>query len=458
MGRTPGVERDIRLPLPAFDHHQVENSGAERRLDVVERSPGKDPALFRPRDTTCRRGATVKEERVQLPVSDKHFRRRSAGLLCVANFKAGTGFAWSFIEQIYADVAERLSEDGINTFVAYPELEIDPEPLRDSPARPIEFAVRPGHPGALLKLIRLVRRRNIKVLYLPDRPVWHPAYAVLRAAGVRTIVVHDHTSGERTPPTGVKRTLKKASRRLPGMLADRVIGVSDYVVRRKVEVDLVPPERVARVWNGISIPADYKVESDRNLIADRLDLPSDRPIIACACRAAREKGVQHLLSAFRSLLEDDGREAPRPLLVYFGDGPALAEWRLLAADLALSSDVVFAGYREDASELVGDAAIAVVPSIWAEAFGLSALEPMVRAVPVVASRVGGLPEVVADGETGILVPPANEESLAEALRSLLDDDQRRREMGRKGRVRAERYFSWDDQVAAIATLLEEGFE
>lgn len=376
-------------------------------------------------------------------------------LLCAVNFGSGTGFAWTFIERIYADVASRLAEKGIDTWVAYPELEVDPEPLERSPARPVELPIRPGNPTALWHLARMVRQRNIKVIYLPDRATWHPGYAVLRAAGVSWIVVHDHTSGARTRPKGVRRALKGASRGMPGMLADRVIGVSDFVARRKVDVDLVPADRVVRVWNGIRVPARRDGATD--LMKARLDLPAGRPVIASACRAAEEKGVQHLIRAFARVVGDASVGQGRPVLVYMGEGPALEAWKALAVELGVGDDVIFTGYREDADELVGDAAVAVVPSVWAEAFGLAALEPMARGVPVIASRVGGLPEVVVDGETGLLVSPGDESALAGAIRRLLGDEEERREMGRRARERVEEHFSWEEQIGKITALLQEGF-
>lgn len=374
-------------------------------------------------------------------------------LLCVANYEAGTGFAWTFIERLYADAARRLADNGIRTWVAYPSLKLEPVPLQGSPARPLELAVRLGSGSNLLRVLDFVRRRNVRALYLADRSTWHPAYLLLRAAGVRWIVVHDHTSGARSRPVGMKRLLKLASRRLPGMVADRVIGVSDFVARRKVEVDLVPAERVVRIWNGIKVPEDNAVA---DLMVDRLDLPAGRPVIAAACRAAEEKGIQHLLRGFARLMQTHDSGSSRPLLVYMGDGPALQGWRALADDLGIERDVVFAGYRDDADELIGGASVAVVPSVWAEAFGLAALEPMAWGVPVVASRIGGLPEVVVDGQTGLLVPPGDEVALADALRALLGDEGRRREMGRNARSRVKKQFRWEDQIDSIATLLAQG--
>src|SRR5690606_33553846 len=114
-------------------------------------------------------------------------------------------------------------------------------------------------------------------------------------------------------------------------------------------------------------------------------------------------------------------------------------------------------YRSGVAELLGGADLCVVPSTWGEAFGLAALEPAARGIAVVATRVGGIPEVVADGVTGILVPPADPESLADAMADLLTDEARRRTMGERGRERAAEIFSRARQVSQLQTLFRNQF-
>lgn len=376
-------------------------------------------------------------------------------LLCVANFPSSTGFAWTFIEEIYASVARRLYEERIRTLVAYPVLNETKSALQDSAARPVERDVNFQSPGALWGLVQMIRRHNIQVMYLSDRPAWNPAYALLRAAGVRWIVTHDHSSGERTRPTGIKRSLKGLSRRLPGMLADRVVGVSEFVKRRKLEVNLVPSDRVSRIWNAVRIPDTPA--NDTAILREKLGIAADRPVVALACRATPEKGGQHLLRAFEKLCQGVDWRRGKPLLVYMGSGPALRDWQEIRDRLTCAEHVLFAGYRTDADEILGAADVAVVPSIWAEAFGLSALEPMSRGTPVVASEVGGLPEVIEHEKTGLLVPPGDEDALAHALGRLLKNPEERRRMGEKGRARTLENFAWDDMITEITELLREGF-
>jgi glycosyltransferase involved in cell wall biosynthesis len=381
--------------------------------------------------------------------------RPDAGsLLCVANFPSNTGYAWTFIEELYAAIADRLALCGIHTWVAYPSLNGEPVPLAGSAASPFEHVVRLDRLSSVRATAEFVRRHRVRVVYLCDRSVWHPAYALLHLAGARRIIVHDHTSGERTPPRGLKRLAKRWRRGLPGAQADIVIGVSDYVMRRKVEVDLVPPSRVWRVWNSIRLRSESPL---KEMLEERLGLNPLRPVIACAARAAEVKGVDHLLRAFDRLSASTDAGPARPTLLYLGDGPFMPELRRIRAALASRGDIVLAGYREDAAELLAAADVCVVPSVWAEAFCLSALEPMAHGVPVVASRVGGIPEVVVDGESGLLVPPGDEQALEQALRHMLSDPEERRRLGEAGRRRAHALFSRERQMRELLPLVFDGF-
>ncbi len=371
---------------------------------------------------------------------------KPATLLCVANFPANTGFAWNFIESLYAGVAGRLAPDGVRTLVCYPEIREPPESLKTSPAGAIEHDFQLDSLSGIRAALRLIREENVRTLYLTDRPAWSPVYPLLRGAGVSRIVVHDHTSGRRTIPTGLKRPLKIASRRIPGTIADVTVAVSEYVGRRKREVDLLPPASIRVVPNSVPLGAPPPQSDLRTLF----QIPSQRPIIVSASRATPEKGIDRLLLALDSLWGD--LAGPKPVFVYMGDGPFLPHLKRLASELRPAGSVIFAGYREDAFGLLGTADIAVVPSIWEEAFGLAALEPMVWGVPVIASRIGGLPEVIADGATGLLVPPGDVDALARALQHLLEDPAARRILGKQAAEHA-KGFDLETEIRALTGIL-----
>jgi glycogen(starch) synthase len=186
-------------------------------------------------------------------------------------------------------------------------------------------------------------------------------------------------------------------------------------------------------------------------------LPFHEPRILCLGRVVEEKGFDIALDAFPKILEqfDNAR------LVVAGDGIARASLQERATRLGIDRRVDFVGWVDAARvpELINGSTVVVVPSRWEEAFGLVALEAGQMARPVVGTRVGGLPEVVDDGETGIVVPKEDPAALAEAVIGLLTDRESATRMGENARRRARESFGWDrcldDYEALYQRLLGE---
>ncbi|MEJ7811577.1 MAG: glycosyltransferase family 4 protein [Gemmatimonadaceae bacterium] len=375
-------------------------------------------------------------------------------ILCVANFQASYGYAWDLIEGLFGRVADHVALHGIRTIVAYPLVEASPHMLAGTTARAVQLDASLGTPASVRAVAELVRRERVKAVYFTDRPAWSGAYARLRRAGARRIIVHDHTSGERTSRAGALRTVKWVLARVPFLAADRVLAVSNYVARRLIEVTQVPESRVLRIHNGLPVP--QTIPEPNGSVQRALGIPPERPLIVAASRATPEKGIAYLLRAFDRLLTNDP-PSPRPALVYVGDGPQLGELRALRESLAHRDDMHLLAYRRDATTIVDGATLCVVPSVWQDAFPTSVLEALLRAKPVIASRVGGIPEMIEDGVTGRLVPPEDEVALARAMRELLRDGALARRFGHAGRNQAVARFSSERQARTIIAELERAF-
>ena len=160
-----------------------------------------------------------------------------------------------------------------------------------------------------------------------------------------------------------------------------------------------------------------------------------------------------MLRAFDRLLAGRSGAGPAPVLVYLGDGPQFAEIKALREDLAARDRIVLTGYRTDAGALLTGATICVMPSLWQDALPLAVMQPMSLGLPVIASRVGGIPEMIVDGTTGILVPPGDEAALAAAIGTLLDDPARAAAFGERARERVRDTFDPDVQMDAVTALL-----
>ena len=140
-------------------------------------------------------------------------------------------------------------------------------------------------------------------------------------------------------------------------------------------------------------------------------------------------------------------------MVIVGDGPERADLERMAQELGIFKRVHFLGYRQDIPEILSALHVVAVPSRQA-GFELILAEAMASGVVVVASRVGPIPEVIADGETGILVPPQDHEAFADAIIKLLGQPDRRKRMGEAGRARVRERFSIQRMVSETEALYE----
>jgi glycogen synthase len=226
-----------------------------------------------------------------------------------------------------------------------------------------------------------------------------------------------------------------ARRSSPGTLlrrviaeADWVVGVSHAVLRQTSELAPVERARSSVIHHGVYFPP-----------TSREPLSVDPPVLVCLGRLVREKGFDVAIEAMSQLR----RLIPAVRLVVAGGGPEASALQTRVQELGLGDSIDFAGAVAPAEvpALLTRASIVVIPSR-AEAFGLVALEAAAMGRPVVASHVGGLPEVIESGKTGVLVEPDQPGVLAQAVIQLLSDPSRLRAMGDAARSRARIVFPW----------------
>jgi glycosyltransferase involved in cell wall biosynthesis len=231
-----------------------------------------------------------------------------------------------------------------------------------------------------------------------------------------------------------------------GALAARVIVISTFVARRFPPA-LGPKIRV--VHNGVDLsrfaprPAPAKLRR-------ALGVPDEAPVVVSVGRFVAFKGYAHLLDA--AALVERMRPGVHWLLV--GDGELRAGLEAQTRCLGLEAQVHFTGWRDDVPDLLALGDLFVLPSL-EEHFGRVLIEAMAMAKPVVATDAGGVPEIVVDGGTGVLVPPADPPVLAAAVLTLLDDPALAARLGAAGRRRAESTFSLASHVAAVERVYRE---
>jgi glycosyltransferase involved in cell wall biosynthesis len=147
---------------------------------------------------------------------------------------------------------------------------------------------------------------------------------------------------------------------------------------------------------------------------------------------------------------------PRPSLVFIGDGPEFESLARLRESLESANAIHMLGYRAGAADLLRNASLCVAPSIWEEAFGLAVLEMMARGRAVIATRVGGIPEIIESDVSGVLVPPNDIDSLAAAMTRVLSSEKLQRDLGEQAIFRA-RLFSFDRQISEMLATFQDVF-
>jgi glycosyltransferase involved in cell wall biosynthesis len=308
-----------------------------------------------------------------------------------------------------------------------------PGPLREAaeqagasfvPLRHLRRAVNPWHDLlALRELVGLMRRVRPDLVHLNSSKAGILGRLAARLSGVRACVFTVH-GWSYAPYRGPARAAYKLLERALAPLASAIVCVSErdasaangraVVIRNAVDVGAVP-----RATPDASAPCMVSV--------GRLKGPKDFATLRRALEAIEQNG-------WRALVVGDG-----PLRPQLEGGP-----------------LELLGERDDVPELLAAADLFVLSSR-SEGLPLSVIEAMAAGLPVVASAVGGIPELVVDGETGVLVPPGDARALASALRRLLADPQLRRQMGDAGRLRAQQLFDLPrfhaEHLALYARLL-----
>ncbi len=244
--------------------------------------------------------------------------------------------------------------------------------------------------------------------------------------------------------------------------ARKIIAVSNAAAKF-IEHFLKPEERekVCVVPNGVDINRFVSPKpEEKERIKEELGINAECVVLYLS-RMSLRKGPNILLKAFGNLLKELDEERRKNVkLIMAGGGEMLPALKAQAKILGIGESVVFTGRVDDdiVPKLFRIADVFVLPSITAEAFGMVILEAMASGIPVVATEVGGIPEIVKKSKCGILVEPLNDAELSKAVLKLLEDEELRRKMGRKGRYAAEKHYSWDVVTENVLKIYREVME
>lgn len=233
-------------------------------------------------------------------------------------------------------------------------------------------------------------------------------------------------------------------------LHDRVIAISEGIAQVLLAEGL-PPTKL-RVVRSAVIAERFAQPCRPGLIGERLGVPEDALLLGVVAQLIERKGHALLLEALPAVLA----EQPRLQVLFFGQGPLAGALEQRIKVAGMNGRVHLVGFRDDLAELLPCLSLLVHPALM-EGLGVSLLQAAAAAVPIIASRAGGIPEAVEDGVTGILTPPGDAVALEQAMRTLLSNPLLRERYGRAGAERSRREFGVDVMVEGNLKVYRELF-
>ncbi len=302
---------------------------------------------------------------------------------------------------------------------------------------------------SVFRLARLLRKGGCRLLFSLDHhdAMFLGAIASV-LAGIRHRVIAMHSTG-----LWGRKSKFKLTDRLVFPLYSRIIGLADAHIEYLRETEGIPEDKIIAINNGIDTGRFRPPESREEYIQlrDELNIPPDNFVVTMLAVLRPEKNHQLLLNAAAGILDkSDGIS-----FLIVGQGEEAAKLQHSAIELGIEGEVRFLGMRDDVPEILRISDVSVLCSYpVVETFPLSVLESFSSGVPVIATSVGSLTEMVEDKEDGILIESDDLEGLVEALLFLYHHDDVRRQMGKKGRKKAVEKYSQEKMLEKYAEMFD----
>lgn len=357
--------------------------------------------------------------------------------------------------EVYArELSNQLAARGWKSVICFETT--PPGPVRDFlrlPNTELELLPRgqQANGRGALELAAILRRHRPRILHLQFTPLLSLYAWVAQLHSVEKVFFTDQASRPAGYRISRARWWKRAIARLMNRPFTGVIGISDYVCRCLAGSGYVPTAKIHRIYNATEPASDRTGSADRGqAFRARYGIPASRVLIVQVSWIIPEKGIMDLLEAARIALA----LAPDLHFAIVGEGGYRADFTRKACEMGIADHLTWTGLLDDpgTAGVFPAADIVCQMSRWEEAFGYVIAEAMVQGKPLVATRVGGIPELVREGETGFLVDPGDTAAMADRILRLARDPGLRSCLGEAGRNLAEAEFNIRKNVAALINL------
>lgn len=327
-------------------------------------------------------------------------------------------------------------KDEVRRFLELPNVTFE---TLDDPCAPSLAVVR--------RMARLLARHRPEVIHLHFTPYVSPYPWLARLAGVKKVFMTDHASHSVDLVVSQHSLWKRVLSRLINAPLTKALCVSEFNRNYLFTKGGLSPSRIACVSNGVDLSRATKGVKHAEGFRRRYGIPHDRIVILQVGWMIPEKGFAELLHAAKLAISGNLNIH----LALVGDGPCRQEYLRLAENIGIGDRVSFTGLVQDplAEGVYAAADIVCQLSQWEEAFGFTIAEAMSAGKPLIASRVGGIPELVSDGVSGFLVDRGDTATTVKRIQLLATDPERRIVMGQNGRRSCEEKFDVKKNVAKL---------
>ncbi len=354
------------------------------------------------------------------------------------------------VEKLLLDMADKYDADRFdvsycNLFCDADGLGVFPTAMRERGLSVYQVTGRSlsDIPQMISGLARLLRQERFEVLHLHMLQATIIGSLAARFARGTKVVVTKHYTDELSSQNPIVNRLDHHYTRT----ANHIIAISEYVKADLVRVS-VPADKITVIYNGTDIEHfDRRAEVPSHL---KLAGTDDSLLIGNVGSLTPRKGHRHLIEAMPAIVKEHGSAH----LFVIGEGPEKQHLEQLRVSLGLESVITMLGFQDDVAPLLRQLDLYVHPSIH-EPFGIAILEAMAASKCVVATAVGGVPEIVSEGVTGYLVPPGESAALSDTISYALRHRDKAIDMGRAGRERVADLFDIQRTVKGYESLYSE---
>ena len=304
---------------------------------------------------------------------------------------------------------------------------------------------------ALLDLTAFLRKNPYHIVHTHNSKAGFLGRLAAKLVGVPVIVhtVHGFAFHDEEPLW--RQMLFRNLERLASRWSDRMIFISQPLIDWALKDHIVGEDKITKIYSGIQLDKFHPVKSEeKDQIRSKWSLQKEEAVVGIVSKLWEGKGHTVLIEAFK-LLKEKIKDAK---LVIVGEGYLYDELFRRVGNNGLRDSVLFTGFQMDVSEIIATFDVAVLPSFF-EGMGRVILEAMAMEKPIVASRVGGIPDLIDQGINGLLVRPGDARELADALERVLSDNGLAKKLGKEGRKKIKDQFSADVMVRSIEKLYRE---